>query len=316
MGLDALHHDDNARLDRFEAFLRVERRRGAMTVQRYRGIVGEFLGGLGGTPLASLTKHDCIAFLRGKGDVEDPSRSVWNLRLAALRSFVGYLMHTEVIVQDPTLSIERHKIASREPIPLSLDEFLALVEAAAKSGAFPARNVAILQTLFHTALRVSELVSLDVDQLDWDAYVFRDVRTKGSKWLSAPFNDMAAEALEKHLADRGKQRQVTEGALFLSNRGTRLSTRSIQQLVSELGKEAGIGRPVTPHILRHSSATELVELGTPLKVVQEICGHASSATTEKYIHARAGAHRTAVDALGVAVARRMRTRRRTERNCV
>ena len=302
-------------IDSFEAFLRVERHRGAVTIRRYRAIIEAFVGTRGDAPLSALTKHECVAFLRRDAGTEEPSRSVWNLRLAALRSFADYLTQKEVLVHNPTLGIERHRIASREPIPLSLDEFLALVEAAERSGPSCARNVAIVQTLFHTALRVAELVSLDVDQVDWDAYLFRDVRTKGEKWLSAPFNDMVAAELERYLAERGRRRMVSVGALFVSNRGTRLSVRAVQLLVSQLGRAAGIARPLTPHILRHSNATELVELGTPLKVVQEICGHASQSTTERYVHARAGAHRAAIDALGVAVARKMRARRQTARKC-
>lgn len=314
-----LHADVRARVDAYAAFLRIERRRGAKTVLRYRGIVEEFAVHVAArtgadVDFSTLTKHHCLSFLRSVGGQpateESLSRSVWNLRLAALRSFFQYFVHEEVIVQNPTHGIERHKIASREPVPLSLDEFLALIDAADRTTLeLRARNVAIVQTLFHTALRVAELVSLDVDQVDWDARVLRDVRTKGEKWLSAPFNDMAAESLERHLAERIRQRQVSEGALFLSMRGTRLSVRAVQKLVSQLGEAAKIGRPVTPHLFRHSNATELVELGTPLKVVQEICGHASQVTTERYVHARAGAHRTAIDALGAKVARRMRSRR-------
>lgn len=313
--LSSSHIHASEHLDAFEAFLRVERRRGALTIRRYSAIIEEFLGSLGDAPVSAMTKHECIAFMRSGSGEAGPSRSVWNLRLAALRSFVCFLMDKEVLMHDPTLGIERHKIASREPIPLSLDEFLAMLEAAERTGSHRARNVAIVQALFHTALRVSEIVSLDVDHVDWDAYVFRDVRTKGEKWLSAPFNDMVAEAIDRYLVERARCRAVSPVALFLSKRGERLSVRAVQELIRRLGKAAGIARPVTPHLLRHSNATELVELGTPIKVVQEICGHASQATTERYVHARAGAHRAAIDALGVAVARRIRARRQTARKC-
>lgn len=311
--------DMPALIEAFEQHLRVERRRGALTVARYRSIVEDFLHLLVSNPetsnlgLAEITRFHCIGYLRSqtRTATEEPSRSVWNQRISALRSFFWWLFEQELILKDPTHGIERHKIASREPIPLSLQEFLDLVEAAEQSGPlFRPRNVAIVQTLFNTALRVAELVSLDVSQVEFDAYLFRDVRTKGDQRLSAKFNDLVAAAIQDYLTDRARRRPASTGALFLSMRGTRLSVRAVEQLVSDLGRKAGIARPVTPHLLRHSCVTELVvKQGTPLKVAQEICGHASQATTERYTHAWAGADRVAIDTLGTVVANGLQTRR-------
>lgn len=319
MSPNALPHDMTERIDAFEAYLRVERRRGAVTIARYRAIVDDFAEYLTSNQetvqldLPAINRLHCVAYLRSpRGTAtEEPSRSIWNLRLAALRSLFQYLVDQEVIVQNPTHRIERHKIASKEPIPPSLSEFLDMVDAAGRTSPISrSRNVAILQVLFNTALRVSELVSLDVDQVDFDAYVFREVRTKGDKRLSAKFPDLVAGVLESYLADRGRRYPVSGPALFLSNRGIRLSVRTVEQLVSRLGQAARIGRPVTPHLLRHGCATAMTDLGTGLKAVQRICGHASQATTERYIHVRAGAERDAIDALGAAVEHGLRSRRR------
>jgi site-specific recombinase XerD len=304
------------RIVAFETYLRVERRRGASTTARYVDIVRSFVAHrealASGSDLAVADRNDCLEFLRsGTVVAGEPSRSVWNLRLSALRAFYQYLVDLEVIAKNPTHRIERHKIASREPIPLSMTEFLDLVEAAERTSPLVrSRNVAIVQVLYNTALRVAEVVSLDVDRVDWDAYAFRDVRTKGNKWLSAKFPDLVAGVLERYLGDRARRKIISEGALFVSERGTRLSIRAVQQLVRDLGTAAGIQRPVTPHLLRHSCATELVDLGTGLKVVQQICGHASQSTTERYVHVRAGADRAAIDALGSAVDRGLKARRR------
>jgi len=301
-------------IEAFEGYLRGERMRGLETVKRYGAVLREFSRFLrrvhADLLLAGLTHRELSAFLRETSTTSNgPSPTAWNLGLSGLRAFYGYLNHSETLMLNPTLKLERHKIASREPVPLSLDEFLALVDAANASGdAQRLRNVGIVQVLFHTALRVRELVSLDIDRVDWDARVFRDVRTKGSKWLSAPFNDMVAAALGAYIEERAG-RGASEGALFVSNRRTRLSVRAVQEIVSALGEAAGIERPVTPHLLRHSSATELVELGTPIRVVQEVCGHASVTTTERYVHVRSGARREAIDALGERVASARRKRR-------
>lgn len=303
-------------LDAYGQHLRIERRRGALTVARYKRIAGEFAKHLASNPdtarlgAHALTRLHCLDYLRTpRRAAAEPSRSVWNQRLAALRSLFRYLLDRELVAKDPTHGIERHRIPTREVVPLTLDEFLDLLEASERTGPrFRGRNAAILQVLFNTALRVRELISLDVAQLDWNAHVLRDVPTKGAKWLSAKFNDPVGASLVRYLPDRAERHPGAGGALFLSSRGTRLSVRAVEALVSSLGKAAGIGRPVTPHLFRHSCATELVELGAGLRVVQQICGHASQATTEHYVHARRGADREAIDALGDAVMRAIRIR--------
>lgn len=133
-----------------------------------------------------------------------------------------------------------------------------------------------------------------------DHYLLLDVRAKGGKLLAVAFNDVVAEALEQYLAERPRLHPATdEPALFVSDRGNRLSIRTVQELVKRFGKLATIRTPVTPHVLRHSSATRLAELGTPLRVVQEICGHASVTTTERYVHVNGNERRRAIDALAV-----------------
>lgn len=203
---------------------------------------------------------------------------------------------------NPTLKLTRRKVASREKIPPSLDEYTALLKAAESSALrCRTRNVAIVQVLFHTGLRVQSLASLDVDQIEWEARVLRDVPTKGAKWISAPFPDIVAQALEAYLLERAARSEVSEGALFISNRGTRLSVRSVQLIVKALGEAAGISLPITPHIFRHAFATELVEQGTPMPVVQEALGHADITTTQGYVHLKSAGRRQAIDALGARV---------------
>jgi len=305
-------------LEAFEQHLRLERRRGALTTARYRAIVDDFARHLVSDPetsslrLTDLTRLHCIGFLRSptRKAMQEPSRSVWNQRLSALRSFFRWFLEQELIVKDPTHGIERHKIAASEPIPLSLGELFDLVDAAERSSpAFRSRNTAIVLVLFNTALRVRELVSLNIEQIEWDAGLFRDVRTKGDKRLCAKFPPVVAAALQRHLAERVGRHPTSSGAIFLSMRGTRFSVRAVEELVRELGRKAGISRPVTPHLLRHSCATILSEGGTMIKVIQGICGHAFQATTERYIHARAGADRVAIDTLGELVANGLAARR-------
>lgn len=286
----------------YAAHLTSERMLCTRTVARYRRVVlalVEFLGDSAGASLRDLvlkaTEQDLVRFLAsGATEASEPSRSTWNLELAAMRSFFGYLGKVGLVAENATDGIERHRIRQREVSPLSFDEMLALVDAARASGRNAHRNVAIVGTLFHSALRVAELASLDRGDVDFDARVFLEVRTKGDKRTPVPFNDVVASVLEVYLGERGDD----EPAVFLSDRGTRLSVRSIQELVQRLAKEAELARPVTPHLLRHSSATALAGLGTHMSVIQDMLGHASIMTTRRYVHLGARERRDALDALG------------------
>jgi site-specific recombinase XerD len=135
--------------------------------------------------------------------------------------------------------------------------------------------------------------------------VLLDVRRKGGKFLSAPISDLVVEALERYLPVR--ERFPGASALFLSDRGNRMSVRAVQDVIRTLGARAGLARGIGPHVLRHGSATELAELGTKLEVIQEHLGHESVLTTRRYVHPRSAARREAVDALGARVARARRS---------
>jgi len=306
----------------FEGYLRVERGRSPMTIKRYLSTLTKFAAYIDAENadlvLEKVVKADLVKFLRqSAGDGNEPSRTTWNLALASLRSFYEYLFKTEVINVNPAMRIDRLKTNLREPTPLSLDEYLALVEAAEQLSAKPvrSRNAVIIHVLFHSSLRVREVCSLNLDHLDFDNRWFSNIRTKGSKWLSLPFSDLVSAALERYLNDRthlaaNKKNGEPELALFLSTRGTRLSIRAIEEMVTNCAQQAGISRSVGPHLVRHSGATGMSELGTPLSVVQEILGHASVSTTRRYVHVRDVARRNAVDSLGKEVTKRLRDRTR------
>lgn len=303
----------------YASYLAEVRMRRPTTIKRYIDVLEDFVAFLVAErktdqiALDAVDKKQLTAFLRrsARGEKES-SRAVWNARLSALRSFYDYLFKQELILVNPAHRLDRFKIHAKEPIPLSLDEYLALVEAMRTSGEiYRARNVAIVEVMFHCALRVAEVVSLDIMQVDFENRVFLNVRTKGNKRLSVVFNDVVSVAVEAYLKDR--KQTNGEAAVFLSDRGTRLSIRAVQELIKSYAKRARILRTVTPHLLRHSSATQLVELGTSMRVVQEICGHASVTTTERYVHVNGGARRWAIDELGAAVEKRTNGKRRRGR---
>lgn len=292
------------------AYLREERNRQPSTVARYRAAVEDFVAFCEATSraLADVGSDDLVAFLRAQQRAgSDPSPSSWNAHLAAVRSFLAHAKQRGLIPRNPAELVERQR-RKRKPAPcaLTFDEMLALVDAAqASSSAYRARNVAIVQTFFHTGARVSELVSLSTAQLDIERRCFTRVRVKGDHLHDLLFNDVVASALEDYLAVRDEfGLHADEPALFLSDRGTRLSVRAVQDLVVVLSERAGLTRRVHPHLFRRSNATELSALGVALPVIQDHLCHADIRTTRGYINTTHKQRRDAVDALGKSFAER------------
>lgn len=300
-------------LKEYEAHQREVLARSERTVQAYVADVADFLrfAKCGNSDAASaaprlrqLDAQTLLAFMRRPTTAQrSPGAVTWNARLAAVRSLYAYLCKIDLLESNPAMKIDRQKTFERPTVPLSLAELIALVESARTNSApkYAARNVALFQILIHSALRVNEVVALDLDQVDMENYLFRAVRRKGGKSLAASVNDVVVEALGNYLATRAKlEPAASERALFVSERGTRLSVRAVQELVRAHGEAAGIKQRVYPHLLRHSSATAFASLGTPLRVVQEICGHASVQTTTRYVHAGGEDRRRAVEAMSRA----------------
>jgi len=281
----------------FRAHLVEVRHLSPRSVTRYTRVLarfGDFLTkGTDAVQLADVDKDHIELFLRQLGG----GKASWNARLTALRAFYRYLSKTGRLTVDPSRLVERIRGPSKEPIPLSFDEMLRLVEAVeTASSAYRARNLAIVHVFFHCAVRVAELVSINRSQVDFERRAFLGVRAKYDKELVLPFNDVVADHLERYLEERDAKHGKS-GPLFLSDRGHRLSVRAVQDLLTRYGKRAGIDRPVTPHLLRHASATEHAANGTPLPVIQSLLGHRSIKTTQRYVHANGAQQRDATNAL-------------------
>ena len=204
--------------------------------------------------------------------------------LAAVRSFHRFLVREGDTDADPAEGVTRPKVPRTLPRPLTVDEVAALVAAPADDGTPVAlRDRAILETLYGAGLRISELVGLDVDDVDLEEGSVRAVG-KGSRERVVPVGRYGITALEAYLV-RGRPslaRPRTRGALFLNQRGGRLTRQGCTNIVKAMARRAGIRKRVTPHMLRHSFATHLLEGGADVRVVQELLGHASVATTQIY----------------------------------
>lgn len=177
------------------------------------------------------------------------------------------------------------------PAFLTIDETFALLEEPSEQDTYFLRDRALLELLYSTGIRVSEAVSCDVNDLDFREEVLR-VSGKGKKERLVPVGRQALEAVTGWLATRTelitasvkRGKEPAYEAMFLSGRGTRLTSRSVERIVKQYGERAGILQVVTPHALRHSFATHLLEMGADLRAVQELLGHVSLSTTQRYTH--------------------------------
>ena len=205
-------------------------------------------------------------------------------RTAAVRAFYRYLLREQVVTHDPTLDLGAAKLPRRLPNVLTVDEVDRLLAAPAPTTPEGLRDRAILELMYSSGLRVSELVALDIGDVDLNAELVRCVG-KGSKERFVPVGSRAVTALLAYQR-RGRPilaRRRTPRALFLSRRG-RLTRQACWQLIRRHARRAGITRRVSPHVLRHSFATHLLEGGADLRAVQEMLGHASIGTTQVYTH--------------------------------
>lgn len=212
-------------------------------------------------------------------------------KLSALRTFFRFATRRKLLKNDPVTGIVSPKIGRFIPVFLTVDETFALLDAPNEKDTFAIRDRAILELLYSTGVRVSELVSRSLSDLDFEEEVLT-VRGKGKKERLVPVGRPALEAVRTWLPQRlllieqraGRGREVEKNALFLNGRGGRLSSRSVERMVKAYGERAGISQTVTPHALRHSFATHLLEMGADLRSVQELLGHASLSTTQRYTH--------------------------------
>ena len=212
-------------------------------------------------------------------------------KLSALRSFFRFLQRRDVLKTNPATAVAMPKLGKHIPVFLSVDEVYSLLDAPNEQDSFYSRDRAILEWLYSTGMRVAELASLDLDRVDLSDGLVRVVG-KGNKERLVPVGKMALEAFVDYLADRervvlncrSQGREAAKTAVFLNQRGGRLTTRSIERLVDMYARRAGIMVRVSPHALRHSFATHMLEMGADLRSVQELLGHVSLSTTQKYTH--------------------------------
>jgi len=200
-------------------------------------------------------------------------------KLAAVRSWFRFLVRRGVLERNVAREVRGPRLPMKLVSFLPIDEAMSLLDAKAPDGPARARDAAVLELLYATGLRVSELASLDLGDLDRSQQTVR-VLGKGRKERIVPYGSRAAGALGAYLAGRSAAR----GPLFANRRGGRLTVRSIHSIVRRCAAACGITRRVSPHTLRHTFATHLLDAGADLRMIQELLGHSSLSTTQRYTH--------------------------------
>ena len=268
-------------------FLALERGLRPRTLGAYRSDIAKFVTHLHELGISAPVEagpeilHDYTVHLRSRG------LAITTIRRAqsALRAYFGFLVTEGIIAEDPTGRMERPAATKKLPEFLSQAEAARVVEAVDPESPVYWRDRAVLELLYATGMRVSELTGLSVGDLDTEdgsCLVFG----KGGKERLVPVGTLALEVVGRYLAsvrprlDRGKGK----GTVFLNQRGTPLSRMSVWTIVSRAARRAGIERRISPHTLRHSCATHLLEGGADLVAVQELLGHADISTTQIYTH--------------------------------
>ena len=209
-----------------------------------------------------------------------------NRKVSSLRAFYKYVLRTGKIKNNPAEMIQTLKTEKYMPTFLSVDEMFELLKAQDESSVLSLRNRAMLEIFYSSGLRLSELAGLDLIDLDFNRKLVK-VRGKGRKERIVPVGGPALKAVQEYLGKIGEIRKDTSGnifkkPLFLNARGERITTRSIARIVNEITSKSGIGRKISPHALRHSFATHLLNAGADLRSIQELLGHESLSTTQKY----------------------------------
>jgi len=204
--------------------------------------------------------------------------------LSSIRSFYKYLIRQQVVTSNPALEVKAPKTAKKLPRTCDTEQIDQLFKAHTHDDHLTTRDLAMFELMYSSGLRLAELASLDLNSIDVKQKQMV-VTGKGNKTRYLPVGRKAIEALQKWLKIRpGYTKKTDEPALFVSKQGKRISHRSIQSRLDKLNKSQSLGQHVSPHMLRHSFATHLLESSSDLRAVQELLGHADISTTQIYTH--------------------------------
>ena len=267
-------------VEQFLSQMTAEQNISVHTVRAYREDLLTFFDFVKKEPASvdNLDIRDYMTSLYMKG----LTKTTTGRKLAAIRSFYRYLHLEGIVKTNPARLVSTPKVSKKLPNFLDIDEAVTLMEAPDGLGFIITRDKAILEMLYSSGLRVSELVGLNISDIDTRTWVVR-AKGKGKKERIVPVGEKAQKALEEYFIERALKNNHAE-ALFLNKDGTRLTDRSVRRIVDKYQMAAAISHHISPHTLRHTFATHMLQSGADLRSIQEMLGHSSLSTTQKYTH--------------------------------
>jgi len=274
-----------ADMDRFLEHLTHARGASAHTLRAYSGDLAELLAllaELGIERAEDVTPRHLRRHL-ARLDARELGKTTIQRKLSSARSFFKLLVDEGRLDLHPATGLRQRRTPRHLPGALSVEEVEALLRAPDMTSAAGRRDRAILELMYSAGTRAAETVGVNDRDVDLERGLAR-VRGKGRKERLAPLGRFATEALREYINDPARPKPVDTAAVFLNLKGGRLTTRSLQRIVARRALEAGLRRRPTPHTLRHSFATHLLDAGADLRSVQELLGHANLVTTQIYTH--------------------------------
>ena len=269
---------------RYLRYLQDERRYSPATLDSYRRDLHQFFEFIN-----AVNVHDCcdvdsyhVRNFAGSRRRRGVSARSLHRSLSAIRGFYTYLQRELLIENNPVADVSGPSIQKKLPNLLDVDEINRLLNEGPQNP-LKLRDIAMTELMYSSGLRLAELVNLNLDAIDLHQAQVQ-VLGKGNKMRYLPIGTNACKALKRWLEARPNIASEDELAVFVNNRGKRLSPRAVQQRMAQLGREQGINKHVHPHMLRHSFASHLLESSGDLRAVQEMLGHADISTTQVYTH--------------------------------
>ncbi len=259
-------------------YLEIEKNASSHTLLNYRIDLDEFKNFLGETAIEAVDYLQIRKFLSVLKEKNLKSRSI-SRKLSCLRSFFKFLHREGLVKANPASAISSPKLQHYLPTFLTEDEMVKLIESPDVSKVAGLRDRAIIETFYSTGMRISELVGLSLENIDFISGVIK-VMSKGKKERLVPIGEKAIGAVRQYLSRRNHDQK----AVFLNKNGRRITDRGVRLIIDKYIRQTALRENISPHSLRHSFATHLLNRGADLRAVQELLGHANLSTTQIYTH--------------------------------
>jgi len=269
-------------IQKFVTYLEIEKNASQYTIINYKIDLKEFNHSLKQKPLENITHVDVRLFLAHMKERNISKRSTAR-KMSCLRSFFKFLCREGYIKSNPASGLRTPKLQKKLPLFLDTNEVVKLIESPDLSDVYGLRDRAVLETLYSSGIRVGELVGLNKENIDFISGVIK-VYGKGKKERLAPVGDRALRAVRNYLEKLHPLNIKEKKAVFLNKSGRRMSDRAVRRILEKYIRKTSLNEKISPHSLRHSFATHLLDRGADLRSVQELLGHANLSTTQIYTH--------------------------------